>query len=103
MASLDYLREEMASALAIMDDTSKPSHVRNAARSRFWHCEKRAGAMERGGFTNDEPGHMLLGYSEIGISSAPQRAAETLPTAADHHRDLIDARTEAHFKAKELL
>lgn len=102
MASLDYLREEMAAALAIMDDTSKPSHERNAARSRFWHCEKRAGAMERGGFTEDEPGHMLIGYSEIGIPSVPKKTA-SVPSASEHRRDLIDQKTQAHFKAKELL
>lgn len=100
MASLDYLREEMASALAVMEDTSKPSETRRAARARFWHCEKRVGTMERGGRTEDDPGHILLGYSELGYSRAPKTSPAPL---ADHRRSLIDQRTEAHFKAKETL
>lgn len=99
MASLEYLREEMASALAIMDDKSKPSEVRRAARARFWHCEKRVGAMERGGFSEDDPGHYMLGYSEIGYSKAKPKTSP----ASEHRRDLIDKKTAAHFNAKERL
>lgn len=103
MASLEYLREEMASALAIMDDKSKPTEVRRAARARFWHCEKRVGTMERGGFTEDDPGHFMPGYSELGFASAAKNAAAPMPSADDLRRDLIDKKTDAHFRAKETL
>lgn len=48
MASLEYLQEEMQRALEVMDDNTKPANIRHAARSRFWHCEKRVGTMLRG-------------------------------------------------------
>lgn len=101
MASLEYLREMMAADLAIMDDTSKPSEVRRAARSRFWHCEKRAGAMERAGLSDDEPGHILTGYSEIGITDTKKTKKLMTATPAQTRRDLIDKQTDAHFRAKE--
>jgi hypothetical protein len=90
----------MASALAIMDDKSKPPEVRRAARARFWHCEKRVGTMERGGYTEDDPGHYMLGYSELGFTSASKKASAPMPGAADHRRDLLDAKTASHFEAK---
>lgn len=64
MASLEFLRDAMAEALATSEDESKPFDVRRAARNRFWHCVKRVGAMERGGLSHDEPGHYLRGYGE---------------------------------------
>lgn len=103
MASLEYLREEMARAAEIMDDTSKPFDVRRAARSRFWHCEKRVGTMERGGLTDDEPGTFMLGYSEIGIADRPSKLAAVEAPTVDPRRDLIDRRTAAHFASKERL
>jgi len=107
MASLEFLRDQMEHDLAVMDDKSKPFEVRRAARARFWHCEKRVGAMERGGFTHDEPGHHLIGYSEIGLQPNAPKTSDYSPvaalTASEARRDLADRRTAAHFAAKELL
>lgn len=105
MASLDYLREEMQRAFEIMDDMSRPSEVRRAARSRFWHCEKRVGAMERGGRTEDEPGHYLLGYSETGFapSSRAGHKEESSKTYAEQRREYLDQKTEVQIAARERL
>lgn len=104
MASLDYLREEMQRAAEIMDDQSKPFTVRHAARSRFWHCEKRVGTMVRGGFTEDDPGHYLIGYSEIAFAKpAPKAAVGEGRSLGEHRRELTDKKTEAHFAAKQRL
>lgn len=64
MASLEFLQECMEQARLAMDDPKRPSNVRRAARSRFWHCEKRVGTLLRSGRTEDEPGHYMIGYSE---------------------------------------
>lgn len=110
MASLEYLREEMAAAFVAMDDKSKPSEYRRAARARFWHLEKRVGTMERGGLEEDNgedwnpvtpAGWPLLGYSETGFRTKGK--APPAPTPDDIRRDLIDWKNEAHFTAKQRL
>lgn len=73
MASLEYLRECMERDLEIMEDKTKPDDIRAAARARFWHCEKRAGTMERNGATEDSPGVFLIGYSEEQFFRKPRK------------------------------
>jgi hypothetical protein len=102
MAHIDFLRDQMERDLAVMDDHSKPFDVRRAARSRFWHCEKRVGAMERAGLTEDEPGHYLVGYSEIGFGPT-QKGKRAALTPDDQRRELNDRRTEVQIAAREKL
>jgi hypothetical protein len=64
MASLDFLKEEMASARKLADDKTKPFNVRRASESRFWHCLRRVDAMERSGAISDTPGTYMKNYSE---------------------------------------
>lgn len=101
MASLEYLQECMADALRRMDDPARPAHERRAARSMFWHCEKRVGTMERGGFTEDDPGHFMMGYSEVGKSSRAK--TPPAPTPEDQRSAYLDRKTEVELAARQRL
>lgn len=101
MASLEYLRECMEGARLRMDDPTRPAEERRAARAMFWHCEKRVGAMVRGGFTEDDPGHFMLGYSELGYSSPAKR--QPAPTTEEQRRAYLDRKAEVQIAAREAL
>lgn len=108
MASLEYLRDEMNRARQMADDKSLPAHVRHASDARFWHCVKRVGAMERGGFAEDDPGHFLVGFREEESARAAKRSLRTQPAAplvseGEHRRRLMDRRSEVQIAARERL
>lgn len=104
MASLDYLQEEMQRAFEVMDDRAKPAHIRNAARARFWHCKKRVGTMQRGGLTHDEPGYLLIGYSEQQFyRDSKRKDVPQQHEAAPSRREQKDTRDAVEIAAKKRL
>lgn len=107
MVSLDYLKEMMERDLAVMDDPTQPAEIRRVARNRFWHCEKRAGAMERSGRTEGDPGHFLIGYGEIDTvrhgGSKDKEMRFPKDAQMDARREYLDRKSEVQIAARETL
>lgn len=70
---IETLRANMEDARERMDNKALPFNTRLAARSMFHHCMRRIGTMERGGIEDDEPGAILIGYSELALHKSKKR------------------------------